>query len=152
AGELRVFRNDEQHPVDGGNVPGQATFDVVQGDTYYVAVTGAHHSTGSYVLTFDPLLGSSLGGTLAASGTAALPPSLLVPPQLADRLDADAGRDGFTPALVPLSVDRDGRLTATLQATDGSAFRLSLFDKDGNLLVQSVGRSPADGEARIVQQ
>src|SRR5439155_22269819 len=109
------------------------------------------NSVGAYVLTFGPSLNSTLDAALTDSGPTDLSDSLGVPQQLVDRLDADADRDGFTPALVPLTVNLDGQLLARLQAA-GFAAGLSLFDKDGNLLIQSDGQSSINPDPLILQQ
>jgi hypothetical protein len=141
----------QQRPVTATVLSGGVAFNVVRGETYYVAATGAGGSTGAYVLTFGPSQNSPRNGSLTASGSLALPDSLNVPKQLVDRLNGDAARDGFTPALVPLAVDQDGRLSAVVH-TDGFAARLSLFDKDGNLLIQSDGQSPNKLDPLLLQQ
>src|SRR5262249_51647492 len=129
----------------------EVTFDVVQGETYSVVVSGANGSTGAYALTFQPSRTAPLNGVLTASGPVAFPVSLNVPPRLVNRLNVDAARAVLTPALVPLSVAQAGRLTAPLPA-DGFVARLSLFDADGNLLIQSNGQAPGKQDPLIVQQ
>src|SRR5262249_44964271 len=107
-GMLEVF-DGNRDPVNTTPIAGGVTFDVTQGEYYYVSVTGVANGTGAYVLPFGPALNSPLNGALTTSGPATFADPLGVPQSLADRVNADAARDGYTPVLIPLSIDKAGQ-------------------------------------------